>query len=78
MSCSRFGQFRHYEEGSPELVRHLAFRDFLLAYPDLAQQYSALKRELAEAYRNDMQAYVQGKDPLIREIECRALAWWRP
>ncbi len=66
-----------YAVGSPEVLRHLAFRDFLLAHPDIAQQYSDLKRALAEANRNDMRAYVHGKEPFVREIERRALEWWR-
>jgi GrpB-like predicted nucleotidyltransferase (UPF0157 family) len=37
--------------GSPQIERHLAFRDFMRAHPEHAQQYDALKRRLAESIR---------------------------
>jgi GrpB-like predicted nucleotidyltransferase (UPF0157 family) len=67
-----------YEAGNPEIRRHLAFRDFLLAHPEIAAEYSALKQRLALAHPNDMAAYVDGKDPFIRDVEAKALAWSRP
>jgi GrpB-like predicted nucleotidyltransferase (UPF0157 family) len=66
-----------YEAGNPEIHRHLAFRDFLLAHPAIAAEYSALKQQLALAHPNDMAAYVDGKDPFIRCVEAKALAWSR-
>jgi GrpB-like predicted nucleotidyltransferase (UPF0157 family) len=53
--------------------RHLAFRDFLRAYPAVADQYGALKCRLAEAHPHDMEAYMAGKDGFIKETEARAL-----
>lgn len=66
-----------YADGDPEVTRHLAFRDFLLAHSGVAQQYSDLKRELAKTHAGDMQAYVQGKHSFVQDVEQRALAWWR-
>jgi GrpB-like predicted nucleotidyltransferase (UPF0157 family) len=64
-----------FAEGSAHVTRHLAFRDFLRAHPDLANQYGELKRRLAEAHPHDMDAYMDGKDGFIKEMETRALEW---
>ena len=64
-----------FEQGSPERDRHLAFRDYMIAHPDAAQQYSHLKRSLAAKYPEDRESYVDGKDSFIREQERKALEW---
>jgi GrpB-like predicted nucleotidyltransferase (UPF0157 family) len=40
------------------------------------QAYSTLKQQLAAAHPNDMDAYMDGKDPFIKETEARAMAWY--
>ena len=64
-----------FEQGSPERDRHLAFRDYMIAHPDAAQQYSQLKRSLAAKYPEDRESYMDGKDSFIREQERKALEW---
>ena len=62
-----------FETGSPEVRRHLAFRDYLIAHPEDAEKYSQLKRELAAKYPRDIEAYMDGKDGLIKEIQSKAI-----
>jgi len=57
------------------VMRHLAFRDFMRAHPELANQYGELKRALADAHPFDIEAYMDGKDRFVKEIEARALRW---
>jgi GrpB-like predicted nucleotidyltransferase (UPF0157 family) len=64
-----------FADGSPHVARHLAFRDFMRAHGELARQYSDLKRRLAELHPNDIEAYMDGKDAFIKEMEARALRW---
>lgn len=64
-----------FAAGSPEVVRHLAFRDFLLTHPDWAQRYSDLKRQLVAAHPESIEQYMDGKDPFIKEVERLALVW---
>ena len=71
----RTDQVHVFEEGSPHVRRHLAFRDFMRDHPALARQYGALKQRLAEAHPNDIEAYMDGKDAFIKEMEVRALDW---
>lgn len=64
-----------FAAGSPAAARHLAFRDYLVAHPLEAQKYSELKQNLAREFPQDMDAYIDGKDAFVKEIERRALAW---
>ncbi|MEZ4648486.1 MAG: GrpB family protein [Candidatus Eisenbacteria bacterium] len=72
---TRVCQVHAFEAGSPGANRHLAFRDFMRSHPDLAREYSELKVRLAG--RNlDIEAYMDGKDSFIKEMERQALRWW--
>lgn len=64
-----------FEVNSPEIIRHLAFRDYMIAHPEAAQKYSELKRQLAKQYPNDIYGYMDGKDSFIKEMEQKALVW---
>jgi GrpB-like predicted nucleotidyltransferase (UPF0157 family) len=64
-----------YQHGHPDINRHLAFRDYLIAHPAEAQRYSALKQRLARAYPTNIEAYSNGKDAYIKEQERAAMAW---
>lgn len=66
-----------FRAGSEEVVRHLAFRDYLIAHPAKAQRYSELKRKLAAEHPRNIDGYMDGKDGFIREMDRRA-AEWRP
>jgi GrpB-like predicted nucleotidyltransferase (UPF0157 family) len=57
-------------ETTPELRRHLAFRDRLRADADLAAAYGALKQGLAARYGADREGYTEAKTAFIE----RALA----
>ena len=64
----RTHQVHVFVSGSPDVIRHLAFRDYLRAHCQKALQYSKLKVALAKAHPNDIHAYMDGKDALIKEI----------
>lgn len=66
-----------FEANSDSVIRHLAFRDFMNAHPDYAQLYSLLKQELAAACNDDIEKYMDGKDPFIKKTEALAVKWWR-
>lgn len=61
--------------GSDEVERHLAFRDYMVAHPADARRYGELKRQLAEAHPDDADAYMDGKDGFIQEMDRRAAQW---
>ena len=57
--------------GTPDVARHLAFRDFMRAHPAHARSYSDLKRKLARAHPDSIEKYMDGKDSFMKEMEER-------
>jgi GrpB-like predicted nucleotidyltransferase (UPF0157 family) len=60
-------------EDSPELRKHLAFRNFMRNNDYYVERLSRLKWCLAERFENDKRAYMEGKDGLVRQITKLAL-----
>ena len=50
----------------------LLFRDYLIAHPDIRQQYVELKLSLAAQFPNDREAYTDGKGEFVRRITEKA------
>jgi GrpB-like predicted nucleotidyltransferase (UPF0157 family) len=61
--------------GSDEEMRHLVVRDFLRSHSEEAAGYADMKRELARLNHQDRLAYIEGKEPFMRDLERRAVAW---
>jgi GrpB-like predicted nucleotidyltransferase (UPF0157 family) len=61
--------------GSAQVERHLAFRDYLRAHSETAQQYSQLKRELAKKHPQNIDRYMDGKDEFIKAVDQKAAQW---
>lgn len=57
-----------------EWRRCLAFRDHLRANPDVAGEYAALKRDLAQRYPHNRERYGAGKHAFIQDALRQALA----
>ena len=72
---TRTHQLHAFAAGSPEIQRHLDFRDYLRAFPGEAAAYAALKHDLAARCGSDMGAYSDGKTEFVRAVERRAAAW---
>lgn len=59
----------HLVDTPLELERRLRFRDRLRSDPVLAEEYVALKRALAERYREDREAYTEAKGQFVKRHE---------
>lgn len=62
-----------FATGSPQIERHLAFRDYLRSHPEIAQQYCVLKQRLVAGTED----YIDGKTPFVKATLADALAWYR-
>jgi GrpB-like predicted nucleotidyltransferase (UPF0157 family) len=76
-SGMRTHQVHAFVHASPQILRHLAFRNYLLSHPDTAQAYSELKCRLVQTCNGDIEAYMDGKDGFIKDVERKALEWAR-
>lgn len=61
-------------EDDTNILRHLAFRDYLRSHRDVAMEYAALKKDLAARFPYDIDGYCDGKDAFVKKIENLALA----
>jgi GrpB-like predicted nucleotidyltransferase (UPF0157 family) len=75
---TRTHQIHAFKAGSANVVRHLAFRDYMRAHPSIAYEYGELKARLALAHPDSMAAYMDGKDAFVKEHEARAIEWMSP
>jgi GrpB-like predicted nucleotidyltransferase (UPF0157 family) len=55
-----------WEQDSPEIQKHLLFRDYLRAHPEVAKEYAAMKIELAHKFNRDRANYIASKDDFIK------------
>ncbi len=66
-----------FNAGSPEVRRHIAFRDYLIAHPLVAKEYADLKVRCADECDNDIDKYCDLKHDFVVDHEQRALEWMR-
>ena len=55
-------------EGAIGLLNPLALRDYLRANPDATRRYATLKKQLAQEYADDVEAYTVAKTDFILSI----------
>ncbi|MCJ0913576.1 GrpB family protein [Mammaliicoccus sciuri] len=58
------------------IIRHLAFRDFLIEFPEVAKEYEDLKMTLINKYCGDKEKYVNGKNEFVKMTEKLAINWY--
>ncbi len=51
-----------------ELHRHITFRDYLRQHKEDRDKYSAIKKEMALKYPEDIDSYIKGKQSVILQI----------
>jgi GrpB-like predicted nucleotidyltransferase (UPF0157 family) len=74
---NRTHQIHAFKTGDTNLIRHIAFRDYLIAHKDVAEAYGALKYEIAQRCNNDIGRYSDEKDGFVKHYEALALEWYR-
>jgi GrpB-like predicted nucleotidyltransferase (UPF0157 family)/ribosomal protein S18 acetylase RimI-like enzyme len=61
-----------FEVDSPEIDRHIKFRDWMIKHSADVKRYEVLKKELAKKFPDDIYKYCFGKDEFIASIDARA------
>lgn len=57
-----------WEEGHPEIDRHLLFLEYLRKYPEELKRYEDLKLQLAKKFPEDRSSYTASKYDLIQDM----------
>ncbi|WP_042473587.1 GrpB family protein [Bacillus ndiopicus] len=73
---NRTHHIHFYQFGNPHIKRHLVFRDYLLAHPKEASEYSKFKEDLADKYESTHD-YSPAKKAFVSHLEEKALAWYK-
>ena len=71
----RTHQVHIFQSGDAQIARHLNFRDYMRSHPTEAKQYEALKIDLAQRFRYDIDGYTTGKDAFIQDMDRRVAEW---
>lgn len=59
-----------------DIIRRLAFKDYLRAHSKDAISYASLKISLAKYFPTDLEGYSIGKAAYINSIEEKAISWY--
>ncbi len=73
---NRIAQLHFFAVDSPQITRHIAFRDYLRAHPHVACAYEKEKQRARDLHPNDSRAYTDEKNAWIRRVEADALVWY--
>ncbi|KIO35144.1 GrpB family protein [Shewanella sp. cp20] len=65
-----------FQRGSQQLIAHRVFRDYLIAHPELVNQYGQLKRQAASECEHDSRRYMALKEDFIRQNLVLAMKWY--
>ena len=64
-----------FQQGHPDIERHLVFRDYLRANPEAAREYEKLKEELAQRFPKASGSYTEAKSDFILSMDEVARYW---
>lgn len=64
-----------YQTGAEQILRHLAFRDYMIENQFDAEKYKDRKIELSYKYPGNTKLYQQAKSSLIFDLTEKALVW---
>lgn len=66
-----------FNAGSPDVIDYIAFRDYLIAHPQVAKEYGDLKQRCARDCDNDVVKYMNMKQEFVKEHIEKAIQWMR-
>jgi GrpB-like predicted nucleotidyltransferase (UPF0157 family) len=75
VSGARLIHLHCYEGRHPDVIRSLAFRNYLRAHSEIAAAYEGEKIRCQRLHSDDSRAYADCKSAWIKRTEAEALAW---
>ena len=72
----RLAHLHFFQAGSPQIDRHLAFRDYLRTHAPIALAYETEKRRARDLHPNDSNAYNLEKAAWVEGVLTMALDWY--
>ncbi len=69
----RTHQVHAFTYNDENVIRHIAFRDYLRSNPTVTEEYSALKKRVANRCNHNIIKYCDGKDAFVKHHEKIAL-----
>jgi len=66
----------HMVEADFEHWDRLLFKDYLIEFPEVAQEYGALKMRVSETHGNDRVAYTEAKTEFVVRVTSTAKAYY--
>jgi GrpB-like predicted nucleotidyltransferase (UPF0157 family) len=73
---SRSHHLHAFETGHPDIIRHIAFRDYLRSNPEAARKYEELKERLAQRFPQKSGDYTEAKSDFILTMDQVARSWY--
>lgn len=74
---NRTHQIHAFQSGDPNIIRHIAFRDYLIEHDEIAKKYGELKFAIAQRCNNDIEQYCDEKNAFVKHYEGVALEWYK-
>ena len=65
-----------FQAGDESLIRHRAFKEYLIAYPEITREYGEIKKQAASDCQNNIMLYMSMKNEFIRKHEKLAMRWY--
>jgi len=65
-----------FQAGDESLIRHRAFKEYLIVYPEITREYSEIKKQAASDCQNNIMLYMSMKNEFIRKHEKLAMRWY--
>ncbi|NTS78473.1 GrpB family protein [Catenovulum sp. SM1970] len=62
--------------GDKNLIRHRAFKEYLIAHSEIAKRYGDIKKHAAFCCNDDIERYMSMKNGFIEKYEPLALDWY--
>lgn len=64
-----------FAHGDSNIIRYIAFRDYLRTHAEVAQEYGKFKKIVAARCDNNIDQYCDEKDVYVKRIEAAAVRW---